>query len=609
MCTLNSNLLFGSVRKLNSGVRLSGFGQRTEDQRALANYFGGNGKTSTPSRGFAFVRVPSPVQAVLKIMRDRIDSADLGDDGKEGSPHITSLYGFTEDDPALLLAAVQSDLGGVVRLGKSELFSNPDQDVLKVAVSSKALHALNKSLKTIPHENDWPDYNPHVTLAYLKPGTGKKYVGASDVDGMEFSFDSFGFEDSKGVLTEITLNADDVKLTNAWTAESRAASLAIRRAKAVERKRLAFLTENNGATEADWKREQERSLEAWKKRKDEERRAAFFETNPDATDADWKREQERSLEAWKKRKDEERRAIFEEANPDATEADWKREQERSLEAWKKQKDEEKRAAFFETNPDATDADWKREQELSLGAQRSGQQLEQGKGTQWYSRGSDGSLSDPHYGDRGLNAPYGFVDGTSEPRNEPLYDQNGAPIVPRPEKDTDSPLLWHTWDSLEAQRRNEEWLKESDEAEDLWGPFGRKKKWMDQNPDATSADWYAEVARERDAFETRKEDEDLAAYLEADVAGYVSFDDWVNPPPEPTPAIEYGTAADEASRYGTRDGEVTKDGMTKEEFEQFHGGAADMEVWDNPLAVPNFSEDVLDLADSFTSWWRDKRDSD
>jgi len=441
-------------------------------------------------------------------------------------------------------------------------------------------------------------------------------------------------------------------LANAWTAESRAASLAVRRAKAVERKRLAFLTENNGATEADWKREQARSLEAWKKRKDDERRVAFYEANPGATEAEWNQEQARSLAEWKKRKDAERRAVFFYANPDATEGDWAQEQARSLAEWKQQKDEERRNAFFATNPDASDSDWKAEQ-----AQSDKYQLQHGVGKQyesWYSRGSDGIQSDPHFGERSADAPYGYVDGTREPRTEPLYERDGQAILPRPEDDA-NPRFWQGWglpsyrsDELQqkvdefddlfgwglpshivesqqegeeaydfmgwgANARNAEWLNERAEADYLWGPFGKKKKWMDQHPNSTSADWHAEDFQKFEEIRTAKEAEtlaaDVAAYVDADVEPYVTFDEWRNPSFEPTPGPDYGTDTGDASRYGTRDGEKTKDGMTKKEFELFHGSPYDMEVWDDPYSGPDIRGGSDKIAEGILSWFSRGKSSD
>jgi hypothetical protein len=45
---------------------------------------------------------------------------------------------------------------------------------------------------------------------------------------------------------------------------------------------------------------------------------------------------------------------------------------------------------------------------------------------WYPRGADGKNADPRIGVSTAEAPYGYVEGTTTPRTEPLYDQFGRP---------------------------------------------------------------------------------------------------------------------------------------------------------------------------------------
>jgi hypothetical protein len=35
---------------------------------------------------------------------------------------------------------------------------------------------MNKMFRDLPHTNDYPDYHPHATIAYVKAGTGEKYT-------------------------------------------------------------------------------------------------------------------------------------------------------------------------------------------------------------------------------------------------------------------------------------------------------------------------------------------------------------------------------------------------------------------------------------------------
>ena len=107
---------------------------------------------------------------------------------------------------------------------------------------------------------------------------------------------------------------------------------------------------------------------------------------------------------------------------------------------------------------------------------------------WYPRGRDGKGEDPHYGTPTREAPYGYVEGTMTPRKEPLYDRYGRAIVPRPYEDYHPPMEIFPWQKGKSLERDMAWLEELDAARQEWGPFGKKKQWMDKHPNATDADW-------------------------------------------------------------------------------------------------------------------------
>ena len=158
------------------------------------------------SLGWASVRLPEEVCDAMKRIRDMISEDDLGEDGKEAHPHITLKYGLTGDDPDEVKMAVAGNRGGRVKMGKTSLFVKDDCEVLKISVAGHALHALWKALSELDNEDTFKEYVPHATLAYLKPGAGKKYSGLNTIDGMEFTFDSFVFEDASDNKTDIKLD-------------------------------------------------------------------------------------------------------------------------------------------------------------------------------------------------------------------------------------------------------------------------------------------------------------------------------------------------------------------------------------------------------------------
>lgn len=113
-----------------------------------------------------------------------IDSADIyyGDNddlGIEDQPHITVLYGFIDDETNLReLRRYLTPLDYIkVSLENITIFETDDYDVVKFDVACDQLYSMNlKISKRFPHENDYDFYEPHMTIAYVKKGTGQKYV-------------------------------------------------------------------------------------------------------------------------------------------------------------------------------------------------------------------------------------------------------------------------------------------------------------------------------------------------------------------------------------------------------------------------------------------------
>lgn len=113
-----------------------------------------------------------------------IDSEDLykpnqGRFGIETDPHITILYGLhsnvNDEDVINVFKGLKSDELDVNVEG-IDIFENPEFDVIKMNVESEKLNQLNQELRRLPHTSDFPDYKPHITIAYLLSGTGKKYI-------------------------------------------------------------------------------------------------------------------------------------------------------------------------------------------------------------------------------------------------------------------------------------------------------------------------------------------------------------------------------------------------------------------------------------------------
>jgi 2'-5' RNA ligase len=119
----------------------------------------------------------------IKKIHEIIDPEDIfhedGDRsfGLEDEPHTTLLYGLHDGVSSEDVEGVLEHFNfGTCSIENASLFDNPQYDVLKFDVSGPSLHEANKELAEFPHTNNFPDYHPHLTIGYLKPGTGKKYT-------------------------------------------------------------------------------------------------------------------------------------------------------------------------------------------------------------------------------------------------------------------------------------------------------------------------------------------------------------------------------------------------------------------------------------------------
>jgi 2'-5' RNA ligase len=152
-----------------------------------------------------------PQEPFIDLLKN-IDDNDLHEFGKEKEPHVTVLYGIN-DSSAYETIRSDCEKNNVdpikIKLSKISVFDNPEFDVLKFDVESADIHKLNKKVcSLVEYENDFPDYHPHCTIAYLKKGLGKKYVDSLkfDVDKV-YNCDTLVFsypDDGKKVKFKLT---------------------------------------------------------------------------------------------------------------------------------------------------------------------------------------------------------------------------------------------------------------------------------------------------------------------------------------------------------------------------------------------------------------------
>jgi 2'-5' RNA ligase len=96
--------------------------------------------------------------------------------GRETEPHVTLLYGLHKTIKDEEVESIIDDFKGPeIRFNHLSIFENDNFDVVKFTIRNESLNKMNKKLKVLDHTNDFPKYEPHVTLAYVKKGEGSKY--------------------------------------------------------------------------------------------------------------------------------------------------------------------------------------------------------------------------------------------------------------------------------------------------------------------------------------------------------------------------------------------------------------------------------------------------
>lgn len=145
--------------------------------------------------------------------QDNVDPGDVYTDpenpeeyGFSEEPHITLQYGFHNARSMYVAKRLKRQSPVVVQFGPTSLFHGKDYDVLKLEVWSPDLHALRPvAKKRLVVTETHPEYSPHVTIAYLKKGRGRKYVGERVLPEDPVVLKDVVFSSKNGTITRISL--------------------------------------------------------------------------------------------------------------------------------------------------------------------------------------------------------------------------------------------------------------------------------------------------------------------------------------------------------------------------------------------------------------------
>jgi 2'-5' RNA ligase len=126
--------------------------------------------------------------------------------GIQDNPHLTLLYPVTENcDFEKVVSVLESvvDKKIDIKIDKIDIFENQKFDVVKYNVeNNEYLDNIHKKLKMfIPNDDRYDIYRPHITIAHVKSGTGRKYKKTFDQEEKEsqsFSLNKITYVNSDG---------------------------------------------------------------------------------------------------------------------------------------------------------------------------------------------------------------------------------------------------------------------------------------------------------------------------------------------------------------------------------------------------------------------------
>ena len=160
-------------------------------------------KLPQESWSYTYFDLPGDLSLKIREFAEQIPEEDVVK--FESELHLTNYFGLHGNDPAPLEKLAGS--GPIIcTLAGTSTFRQEEQDVLKIDVQGEDLHRIHKAVGDLmSHTDTHPDYKPHITIAYLKPGASSKHLGDQRFRGEKVVFTELVFKSPDGRMAHIQL--------------------------------------------------------------------------------------------------------------------------------------------------------------------------------------------------------------------------------------------------------------------------------------------------------------------------------------------------------------------------------------------------------------------
>lgn len=127
--------------------------------------------------------------------------------GREEEPHVTVLYGIHSQLPTEVTKLISNGLSFDIKLKNVSIFTNNAMfDVVKVEAISPSLNYFNSLLRNnVGNTQYFNNYQPHVTVAYIKKGKCSDLCGGADFKDVKWNVNTVIFSSKNGEKTPIRL--------------------------------------------------------------------------------------------------------------------------------------------------------------------------------------------------------------------------------------------------------------------------------------------------------------------------------------------------------------------------------------------------------------------